>query len=275
MDNTGLQRNDSGVNKPGKKLNIAGVEFHSRLLVGTGKFSSPSAMAAALAASGTEIVTVAIRRVDLNNLTDAMLTALDFNRYRLLPNTSGARTAEEAVRVAKMARVVAKTSWVKLEVTPEPHYLLPDPIETLKAAEELVKLGFTVLPYINADPILARRLEEVGCATVMPLASPIGSTRGLRTYDQIGIIIEQAGVPVVVDAGLGMPSHAAEAIEMGADAVLVNTAIAIADDPVAMAEAFKLAVQAAEKARMAGLVGESRLARASSPLTGFLYEDSA
>jgi len=263
------------VNKPGKKLIIAGVEFHSRLFVGTGKFSSPMVMAAALAASETEIVTVALRRVDLNNLTDAMLSALDFKRYRLLPNTSGARTAEEAVRVAKMARVVAKTSWIKLEVTPEPHYLLPDPIETLKAAEELVKLGFTVLPYINADPILARRLEEVGCATVMPLAAPIGSTRGLKTYDQLGIIIEQAGVPVVVDAGLGMPSHAAEAIEMGADAVLVNTAIAIADDPVAMAEAFKLAVQAAEKARMAGPVSESRLARPSSPLTGFLPEDGS
>jgi len=263
------------VNKPGKKLIIAGVEFHSRLFVGTGKFSSPMVMAAALAASETEIVTVALRRVDLNNLTDAMLSALDFKRYRLLPNTSGARTAEEAVRVAKMARVVAKTSWIKLEVTPEPHYLLPDPIETLKAAEELVKLGFTVLPYINADPILARRLEEVGCATVMPLAAPIGSTRGLKTYDQLAIIIEQAGVPVVVDAGLGMPSHAAEAIEMGADAVLVNTAIAIADDPVAMAEAFKLAVQAAEKARMAGPAGESRLARPSSPLTGFLPEDDS
>jgi len=275
MDISGLQRNDSRVNKPGKKLIIAGVEFHSRLFVGTGKFSSPMVMAAALAASETEIVTVALRRVDLNNLTDAMLSALDFKRYRLLPNTSGARTAEEAVRVAKMARVVAKTSWIKLEVTPEPHYLLPDPIETLKAAEELVKLGFTVLPYINADPILARRLEEVGCATVMPLAAPIGSTRGLKTYDQLAIIIEQAGVPVVVDAGLGMPSHAAEAIEMGADAVLVNTAIAIADDPVAMAEAFKLAVQAAEKARMAGPAGESRLARPSSPLTGFLPEDDS
>jgi len=254
------------------KLIIAGVELRSRLFIGTGKYPSPQVMAAAVEASGTEVVTVALRRVDINNPDDNTLAALDFSRYRLLPNTSGARTAEEAVRLAKMARAASGTDWVKLEVTPEPNYLLPDPIETLRAAEELVGLGFKVLPYINADPIVAKRLEEAGCVTVMPLAAPIGSTRGLKTRDQIAIIIEQSSVPVVVDAGLGMPSHAAEAIEMGADAVLVNTAIAIADDPVAMAEAFKLAVWAAEKAREAGPGGESRLARASSPLTGFLRE---
>ncbi len=256
-------------------LNIAGVEFKSRLLVGTGKFRSPAAMAAAVAASGTELVTVALRRVDLNNPADPMMTALDFTKYRLLPNTSGARDAAEAVRLAKFARAATGTNWLKLEVTPDPNYLLPDPVETLKAAEELIKLGFVVLPYINADPILAKRLEDAGCATVMPLASPIGSNKGIRTRDQIEIIIEQARVPVVVDAGLGMPSHAAEAIEMGADAVLVNTAIAIAEDPSAMARAFAMAVQAAELARAAGPGGESRLARASSPLTGFLHEAEA
>jgi len=255
-------------------LVIDGVSFRSRLLVGTGKFSSPQAMAAAVDASGTELVTVALRRVDIEDPEDTMLSALDFTRYRLLPNTSGARDAAEAVRLARLARKAAGTSWVKLEVTPEPNYLLPDPVETLKAAEILVADGFTVLPYINADPILAKRLADAGCATVMPLAAPIGSNRGLRTRDQIRIIIEQAEVPVVVDAGLGMPSHAAEAIEMGADAVLVNTAIAIADDPAGMARAFRLAVEAAVQAREAGPGGESRIARASSPLTGFLREES-
>lgn len=251
-------------------LVIAGRTFRSRLLVGTGKFSSPSAMAAAVAASGTELVTVALRRVDLDAPEDVTLSALDLSKYHLLPNTSGARDAVEAVRLAKLGRAATGTNWVKLEVTPDPQYLLPDPVETLRAAEELVKLGFVVLPYMNADPILARRLEDAGCATVMPLASPIGSNRGIRTRDQIEIIIAEAGVPVVVDAGLGMPSHAAEAIEIGADAVLVNTAIAIARDPVAMAEAFALAVRAAERARQAGPDGESPVARASSPLTGFL-----
>jgi thiazole synthase len=192
-----------------------------------------------------------------------------------LPNTSGARTAEEAVRLAKLARAALGTSWVKLEVTPDPRYLLPDPVETLRAAEQLVGLGFVVLPYMNADPVLARRLEDAGCATVMPLAAPIGSSRGLRTRDQLEIIIEEAGVPVVVDAGLGMPSHAAEAIELGADAVLVNTAIAIAEDPALMALAFRQAVEAAEKAVKAGPGGESRTARASSPLTGFLREEGS
>jgi thiazole synthase len=251
-------------------LVIAGQKMHSRLFVGTGKFSSPEVMAKALDASGTELVTVALRRVDVSSPADRTLSALDFSRYRLLPNTSGARDAEEAVRVAKLSRAACKTNWVKLEVTPDPNYLLPDPVETLRAAEQLVKLGFVVLPYINADPILAKRLEEAGCATVMPLAAPIGSNRGLQTRDQLRIIIEQATVPVVVDAGLGMPSHAAEAIELGADAVLVNTAIAIADDPVCMARAFNAAVEAGELARRAGHGDETRYARASSPLTGFL-----
>jgi thiazole synthase len=255
-------------------LIIDGQTFRSRLFVGTGKFSSPEVMAEAVAASGTELVTVALRRVDVAAPADRTLAALDFSHYRLLPNTSGARDADEAIRLAKLARAACKTNWLKLEVTPDPNYLLPDPIETLRAAEQLVKLGFVVLPYINADPILAKRLAEVGCATVMPLAAPIGSNRGLQTRDQLSIIIEQATVPVVVDAGLGMPSHAAEAIELGADAVLVNTAIAVADDPVCMARAFKAAVEAAELARRAGPGNVTRLARASSPLTGFLRAEA-
>lgn len=260
--------------KPLKKLVIDGVELKSRLFVGTGKFSSPQTMAAAVEASETELVTVALRRVDLKNPNDSTMAALNFEKYRLLPNTSGARNAEEAIRLAKLARAATGTHWLKLEVTPDPNYLLPDPVETLKAAEVLVGMGFTVLPYINADPILARRLEDCGCATVMPLAAPIGTNKGLKTADQIEIIVEQAGVPVVVDAGLGMPSHAAAAIELGADAVLVNTAIAIAHDPVAMARAFKLAVEAAVLAREASPGGESRIARASSPLTGFLRDEA-
>lgn len=252
-------------------LRIAGVPFRSRLFVGTGKFPSPAVMAEALIASGTELVTVAIRRMDLAGARDETLAQLDLSRYRLLPNTSGARDAEEAVRVARLARAACGTSWVKLEVTPDPNHLLPDPVETLRAAEQLVKLGFTVLPYINADPVLARRLADAGCATVMPLAAPIGTNRGLRTRDQLRMIVEQATVPVVVDAGLGMPSHAAEAIELGADAVLVNTAVAIAGDPVLMACAFRGAVEAAERAVLAGPAGESLAARASSPLTGFLH----
>lgn len=256
-----------------KPLVIDGCELKSRLFLGTGKFPSPEVMAAAVLASGTELVTVALRRVDLNNPQDATLSALDFSKYRLLPNTSGARDADEAIRLAKMARAASGTNWIKLEVTPDPNYLLPDPVETLKAAEILVADGFVVLPYINADPVLARRLEDAGCATVMPLAAPIGSNRGVRTRDQVQIIVEQAGIPVVVDAGLGTPAHAAEAMELGADAVLVNTAIAIAGDPVMMARAFKGAVEAAVLGRMARAGGESRLARASSPLTGFLREE--
>jgi len=255
------------------KLVIANREFDSRLLVGTGKFPSCESMAQALESSGSEIVTVALRRVDINNKNDDMLSAIDFNKYLLLPNTSGARDADEAVRLSKLARAATGINWVKLEVTPDPYYLLPDPIETLKAAEILVKDGFIVLPYINADPILAKRLEDVGTATVMPLASPIGSNQGIKTKAAIEIIIEQANVPVVVDAGLGLPSHAADAMEMGADAVLVNTAIATADDPSKMAEAFKLAVQAGRMAYTSGFSASSKKASASSPLTGFLRDE--
>ena len=251
-------------------LTISGRSFHSRLLVGTGKFSSPQVMRQAIEASGAEIVTVALRRVELENPQDSIIAAIDTSRYLLLPNTSGARDAEEAVRLARLARAAGCEAWVKLEVTPDPHYLLPDPTETLKAAEILVKDGFVVLPYIHADPVLAKRLEEVGTATVMPLGSPIGSKQGLRTRDSIEIIIEMAKVPVVVDAGLGAPSHAAEAMEMGADAVLVNTAIAIAADPAAMARAFKKGVEAGRQAFLAGLGRSQKRAEASSPLTGFL-----
>ncbi len=251
-------------------LVIAGREFTSRLMVGTGKFASNRIMAQAIEKSGTEIVTVALRRVDIENKDDDMLSAIDRKKYLLLPNTSGARNAEEAVRLAKLARAATGINWLKLEVTPDPYYLLPDPVETLKAAEILVKDNFVVLPYINADPILAKRLQDIGTATVMPLASPIGSNQGLKTRTAIEIIIEQANVPVVVDAGLGLPSHAAEAMEMGADAVLVNTAIATADNPSEMAEAFKLAVQSGRMAYKSGPRAASREANASSPLTGFL-----
>lgn len=259
------------------RLKIADREFSSRLLVGTGKFSSNEAMRDALAASGTEIVTVALRRADLsgNPDTDPFANILDFidpEKYLLLPNTSGANTAEEAVRLARLAVTAGLPNWVKLEIHPDPRYLLPDPVETLKAAEILVREGFTVLPYINADPVLAKRLQEVGTATVMPLASPIGSNRGIEARRQIEIIIEQATVPVVVDAGLGAPSHAADALEMGADAVLVNTAIAIANEPTRMAAAFKAAVGAGREAFEIGLPATSGEASATSPLTTFLYE---
>jgi thiazole synthase len=252
-------------------LVIAGRAFRSRLMVGTGKFPSAEALRAALLSSEAEIVTVALRRVNLSQPQgDSILSVLDPARYLILPNTSGARTAAEAVRLAKMARAMGLPPWVKLELTPEPKYLLPDPMETLKAAEILVKEGFVVLPYIQADPVLAKRLEEIGTATVMPLGAPIGSNRGLRTRDMIRIIIEQAKVPVVVDAGLGAPSHAAEAMEMGADAVLVNTALADASDHGQMAEAFAMAVQAGRLAYLAGLGPVRDTAAASSPLTGFL-----
>lgn len=255
------------------KLIIAKKQFDSRLLIGTGKFPSCELMAKAIRSSGTEIVTVALRRVDIENENDDMLSAIDRKKYLLLPNTSGARNADEAVRLAKLAKAATGINWLKLEVTPDPYYLLPDPIETLKAAEILVKDGFVVLPYINADPILAKRLEDVGTATVMPLASPIGSNQGLKTRAALEIIIDQANIPVVVDAGLGQPSHAAEAMEMGADAVLVNTAIATANDPVQMAQAFKLAVEAGRKAYLAGRPAVDKKATASSPLTGFLRDD--
>jgi thiazole synthase len=255
------------------RLIIAGREFRSRLIMGTGKFSSPEAMRLALEESGTEMVTVALRRADLTGKQDPFAKILDFidpKRYLLLANTSGAMDAEQAVRLAFLARKAGLPGWVKLEIHPDPRYLLPDPVETFKAAEILIKEGFVVLPYINADPVLAKRLQEIGTATVMPLGSPIGSNRGLQTRDQIRIIIEQATVPVVVDAGLGAPSHAAEAMEMGADAVLVNTAVAIASDPSRMARAFAQAVEAGRSAYEIGLAEISRTANATSPLTAFL-----
>ncbi len=254
-------------------LIIAGRSFQSRLILGTGKFSAPELMRDALAASGTEMVTVALRRVDLSGRKDPFANLLEFidpKKYLLLPNTSGAMNAEEAVRLARLSAAAGLPKWVKLEIHPDPRYLLPDPVETFKAAEVLVKEGFTVLPYINADPVLAKRLQDVGVATVMPLGSPIGSNRGLKSREQIQIIIEQATVPVVVDAGLGAPSHAAEALEMGADAVLVNTAIAVCKDPCRMAEAFKVAVEAGRAAYEAGIPEANTTASPTSPLTGFL-----
>jgi thiazole synthase len=263
------------MSNPPNKLRIAGREFSSRLIMGTGKYASGEAMALSLAASGTEMVTVALRRADLTGTQDKfanILTFVDAKKYVLLPNTSGARTSEEACRLAMLGRAATNSDWVKLEIHPDPRYLLPDPIETLKAAEVLVKEGFTVLPYINADPVLAKRLEDAGCATVMPLGSPIGSARGIETRASIEIIIEQSTVPVVVDAGLGAPSHAAEAMEMGADAVLVNTAIAVASDPVRMAVAFKNAVEAGREAYEIGLAPRLTEAVATSPMTGFLNQ---
>lgn len=253
-------------------LKIAGRQFKSRLMIGTGKFQSSSVMEQALNASGAEIVTVALRRVDINDNNDDILNHIDRNKYLLLPNTSGASNAEEAVRLARLARAAGCEPWVKLEVTPDPYHLLPDPIETLKAAEILVKDGFNVMPYINADPVLAKHLEEAGCVTVMPLAAPIGTNKGIKTAEMIKIIIENSSVPVVVDAGLGLPSHAAEAIELGADAVLVNTAIAAASDPVKMAEAFKYAVQAASLAVSADPAPVSYYANPSSPVKGLLKD---
>jgi len=252
-------------------LVIAGRSFASRLMIGTGKFPSAEALRRCIEASGAEIITVALRRVDLNNPEEqGILSAINPQTQLILPNTSGARTADEAVRLARLARAAGLPPWVKLELTPEPRHLLPDPIETLRAAEILVKDGFVVLPYIQADPILAKRLEEIGTATVMPLGAPIGSNRGLQTRDLIRLIIDQATVPVVVDAGLGAPSHAAEAMELGADAVLVNTALADAKDHAAMGRAFALATEAGRLARLAGLGPKRYTAEASSPLTGFL-----
>ena len=257
--------------QPADPLVIGDRAFGSRLIVGTGKFGSYEVMRDALEASGTEIVTVALRRVDLDATGGPdILEFINADRYLILPNTSGAVDAEEAVRLAGLARAAGLPTWVKLEVTPEPRYLLPDPVETLHAAERLVAEGFTVLPYIGADPVLAKRLEEVGCATVMPLGSWIGSNQGVRTRDAVRIIVEQASVPVVVDAGLGVPSHAAECMEMGCDAVLVNTAIAVARDPVTMAGAFRLGVEAGRGAHLAGRGAAAEVAEASSPLTGFL-----
>lgn len=255
-----------------KKLVIAGKEFNSRLFLGTGKFSSNQLMEEAILASGTEMVTVAMKRIELNDKEDDMLRHIVHPNIQLLPNTSGVRNAEEAVFAAQMAREAFGTNWLKLEIHPDPRYLLPDSAETLKATEQLVKLGFIVLPYCQADPTLCKRLEEAGAATVMPLGAPIGTNKGLQTRDFLRIIIEQANVPVVVDAGIGAPSHAAEAMEMGASAVLVNTAIAVAGDPVAMAQAFRQAVEAGRTAFEAGLGTQAIdfVAEASSPLTSFL-----
>jgi thiazole synthase len=258
----------------GDELRIGDRTFASRLFLGTGKFPSNGSLRAAIDASGTEIVTVALRRVDPNAKDEDILDAIDTERILLLTNTSGAMDADEAVRLAKLARAAGYPAWIKLEITPEPRHLLPDPVETLKAAEVLCADGFTVLPYCPADPVLCKRLEEAGCATVMPLGSWIGSNQGLRTRGALELIVEQSTVPVVVDAGLGAPSHAADAMELGADAVLVNTAIGTAGDPAAMAAAFKLAVEAGRAGRLAGLPAQRNVASASSPLTGFLSATS-
>jgi len=250
-------------------LVIAGAELRSRLFVGTGKYSDDATMVAALEASGCELVTVALRRLDLDNpKKKTILDVIDWRRFRILPNTAGCRTADEAIRIARLARSMGLSDWVKLEVIPDPRYLLPDPEETLKAARVLVAEGFQVLPYINADPVLAKKLEELGTVTVMPLGSPIGSGQGLQTLEQIRIIINDAKVPVVVDAGIGAPSDAALAMELGADAVLVNSAIAMARDPVMMAEAIRDGVQAGRKAFSAGRIPRRADATASSPTGG-------
>ena len=254
-------------------LKIGGREFSSRLFVGTGKFPSPQVMLDAILASGSEMITVSMKRVNMmNEATDDMLTHINREHVQLLPNTSGVRNAKEAIFAAQLSREVFETEFIKLEIHPDPKYLMPDPIETLKATEELAKEGFTVLPYIQADPVLCKLLEEAGAAAVMPLGAPIGTNKGLVTKDMLEIIIEQSNLPVVIDAGLGAPSHAAEAMEMGSDAVLVNTAIAVAKNPVEMASAFKLAVEAGRKAFLAGLGEVSRSAVATSPLTDFLND---
>jgi thiazole synthase len=253
-------------------LTIADQTFSSRLFTGTGKFSSAKEMESALIASASELVTVALKRVDLKGKDDDILHHLKYPHINLLPNTSGVRNAKEAVFAAQLAREALETNWIKLEIHPDPKYLMPDPIETLKATEELVKLGFVVLPYIHADPVLCKRLEDVGTAAVMPLGSPIGSNKGLRTIDFLEIIISQSRVPVIIDAGIGAPSDAAKAMEIGADAVLVNTAIAIAKDPTNMAIAFKMAVEAGRMAFESKLGAQTHYAAASSPLTSFLDE---
>ncbi|GAC1622797.1 MAG: thiazole synthase [Bradyrhizobium sp.] len=250
-------------------LVVAGQKLRSRLFLGTGKYRTDAEMLAALEASGCELVTVALRRLDLDKVgAGTILDVIDWKRYRILPNTAGCRTAEEAVRIARLARSMGLSDWVKLEVIPDQRYLLPDPEETLKAARILVSENFAVLPYINADPVLARKLEEIGTVTVMPLGSPIGSGQGLQTLSQIRLIIENARIPVVVDAGIGVPSDAAQAMELGADAVLVNTAVAAANDPGLMAQALKLGVEAGRMAFMAGRMPVRGQAVASSPAEG-------
>ncbi|CCF82510.1 thiamine biosynthesis protein ThiG [Nitrolancea hollandica Lb] len=262
-----MQQLETGVS--GSPLTIAGRAFTSRLILGTGKYRNTEEMLGAFEASGTEMITVALRRIDFNDpKSRGLLEVVDWTRYQILPNTAGCQTAEEAIRVARLARSMGLSDWIKLEVIPDPRYLLPDPIGTLEAAKVLVDEGFTVLPYINADPVLARRLEEVGTATVMPLASPIGSGQGLPDYRQIKIIIEQANVPVVVDAGIGAPSDAALAMEIGADACLVNSAIALANDPAGMARAIRMGVDAGRLAHLSGRIPKKAYASASSPLEG-------
>ena len=253
-----------------QSLKIADKTFTSRLFTGTGKFSSNNVMAEAILASKSELVTVALKRVNVDNEQDKMLQSIKQPHINLLPNTSGVRDAKEAIFAAQLAREALETNWIKLEIHPDPKYLLPDPLETLKAAEELVKLGFVVMPYIHADPVLCKRLEDVGTQCVMPLGAPIGTNKGLKTADFLEIIIEQSNVPVIVDAGIGSPSHAAYAMELGADAVLVNTAIAVSQHPVQMAQAFKMAVEAGRMAFNAKLGSVKKHAEASSPLTSFL-----
>lgn len=253
-------------------LHIADRVFESRLFLGTGKFGNLTEMSEAIVASASQLVTVALKRIDQTSSDDSLISALDLAAIHLLPNTSGARTAEEAVLAAQLAREALETNWVKLEIHPDPRYLLPDPIETLRATESLAKLGFVVMPYIHADPVLCKRLENAGTAVVMPLGAPIGSNKGLRTLDFLEIIIEESNVPVVVDAGIGAPSDAAKAMEIGADAILVNTAIAVSNNPIRMAEAFKEAVIAGRKAYEAGLGKIGSQAIGSSPLTSFLFD---
>lgn len=253
-------------------LTIADRTYESRLFLGTGKFSSNELMSSAIEASKSELVTVALKRINPNDTNDGMIDAITSDRVHLLPNTSGVRTAKEAVFAAELAREALETNWLKLEIHPDPKYLLPDPIETLKATEELAKRGFIIMPYIHADPVVCKQLENAGAAVVMPLGSPIGTNKGLRTIDFLEIIIEQSNVPVVVDAGIGAPSDAAKAMEIGADAVLVNTAIAVSENPVLMAEAFELAVRSGRMAYEAKLASFKRSAEASSPLTSFLND---
>lgn len=257
-----------------EKLHIGDKTFSSRLFTGTGKFSSSPLMGEAIKASGSELVTVALKRVDLQKQDDSLLKTLKASHINLLPNTSGVRNAKEAVFAAQLAQEALETNWIKLEIHPDPKYLMPDPVETLLATEQLAKMGFVVLPYIHADPVICKRLEEAGAAAVMPLGSPIGSNKGLKSIDFLEIIIEQSNVPVVVDAGIGAPSDAAKALEIGADAVLVNTAIAVSENPVEMAKAFKLAVEAGRMAYEARLAKPVKHAAASSPLTAFLDEAS-
>jgi thiazole synthase len=254
-------------------LELGGHTFHSRLFTGTGKYGSAESLAATLDACGSEMITVAFKRVEREGRQDNILSAIQRDKHIILPNTSGVRTAREAVFVAQMAREALETDWLKLEIHPDPKYLMPDPVETAKAAEELVKLGFKVLPYVHADPVLCKRLEELGCVGVMPLGAPIGSNRGLLTRDFLAMIIDQAKVPVIVDAGIGAPSHAAEAMELGAAAVLINTAIADAAEPARMGRAFALAIAAGREAHLAKIAPKRLFAAATSPLTAFLDEE--